>query len=198
MKKLLTLFLVFSFLLLCSSLYAQEMRLNKGQVELGGDVGFGMTSYSWEDGDFFIDNTSTITFYPRVGYFVIPNLEIEPRLIFNYVKWNYEGEGTEDESFTTLGAILNLVYNFEMEGKVIPFVFGGLGFQSYSSDPEPDEDYETTMILPDVGAGIKAFLTDNGVIRAELFYERHDKASGVDKLTTNNFGIRAGFSVFLK
>jgi len=197
MKKLISLLMVLFVLGLFSSAFAQT-KTAKGQIELGGDVAFGMSTYSVEEGEYLIDNTTDFTLYPRFGYFVIPKLEIEPRLIFSRYSINYKSEDFEDWSFTTLGAIFAVAYNFETAGKMVPFVFGGFGFQTYSSDPKPEKDYETTMILPTVGGGIKAFLTDHGVIRFEAFYERHDKAGGVDKLTSNNFGIRAGVSVFLK
>ncbi len=180
-----------------------DARLAQGQIEFGGDVGFNMTTYSFEDAEYPVDNSTILTLYPRFGYFVIPNLEIEPRLIFSRMATNYTDEfksafDVEDASFTIFGGVLNVVYNFPMEGQVIPFVFAGGGFQTYSSSDEPEDGYETTLILPDAGAGIKAFISDRGVIRAEIFFERHDKAGGVEDLTTNNFGIRAGFSVFLK
>jgi len=59
----------------------------------------------------------------RLGFLVTKNIEIEPEILFSKYK-------EEDAGFILSG---NLAYNFNLtsqEGKVVPFVFGGLGFSN--------------------------------------------------------------------
>ncbi len=60
------------------------------------------------------------------------------------------------------------------------------------------KDLKTTMIFPSFSAGIKTFLTEKGALRSEIFYQRWTNTAGIEDLTTDNFGINTGLSVFLK
>ncbi len=161
----------------------------QGRVEIGGDVSFTHTSYE----HFSMTN---IGFWPRIGYFVIPGLAIEPKLLVSHSSQSYEGG--EDYSWTDLGATFNVVYHFEggAGGGLVPFIFGGLGFVSHSGDV--GEADEMTMILPDVGGGIKFFFTNDAVFRGGLFYQRVSNAGGVKDADADDFGFRAGISIFVK
>lgn len=162
----------------------------KGRVELGGDAYFTHTSYS----DTYYDFSETsIGVMPRVGYFVIPRLAIEPRLL---VAHSSESNHEYDYSWTDFGVIFNGAYHFENTVSYVPFVFGGFGFVSHSGDVG-DAD-EMTLIMPDVGGGIKFFFSNDGVLRVELFYQRLSNADGMKDVDANDFGLRAGVSVFVK
>jgi len=191
MKKLISLLMVFFVLGLFSLSFAQT-KTAKGQVEIGGSATLQMISESF-DGD-KVGSGTVFAVYPRVGFFVIPKLELEPTLVFESMSW--KPEGGKSVTATSFGGIFSVSYNFEGASNLVPFLFGGVGFLTNSITDV--EDLKTTMILPDIGAGIKYFITEKGVIRAELFYQRQDNASGLEDVTTNNFGLRAGFSIFLK
>jgi len=197
MKKVVSLLLVVFVFALFSSAFAQE-KTAKGQIEIGGRVSFIMSSEKY-DGE-KLGSGSEFMVYPSVGFFVIPKLELEPTLLIASSSW--KPEGGETSSGTDLGGLLNVAYHFERAtaSNLIPFVFAGVGMISHSakSEGETVKDLETTMILPDAGAGIKYFITEKGVIRAELFYQRLDKAYGVDKLVETNIGLRAGITLFIK
>jgi hypothetical protein len=197
MKKVVSLILVVFVLALFSSSFAQE-KTAKGQVEIGGTVSFYVSSESYDGNK--AGSGSEFMVYPSVGYFIIPKLELEPKLLIVYSSWKPEGGKTSSTS--NFGGILNFAYHFEgaTQGNMVPFVFAGIGVLSNSEkiDGETVKDLKTTMILPDAGGGIKYFITEKGVIRAEVFYQRLSKAYGVDKLTESNIGLRAGVSLFLK
>jgi hypothetical protein len=169
--------------------FSQGEKTAKGRIELGGSISFTNTSY---DGG----SIREISLMPRIGYFVIPKLALEPHLLIQNYSVNPEvGEGYSETNF---GGIFNAAYHFERksESKYVPFIFGGFGFISHSGDVG-DAD-QMTMILPDVGGGIKVFVTDAAVIRAELYYMRLSNASGVKDLDASEIGLRAGVSIFVK
>jgi hypothetical protein len=191
MKKVsltLMVLLVASFVPLNFAFSAGE-RTAKGRVEVGGDISFTHTSYE----NF---STTNIGVMPRIGYFMIPKLAIEPRLLVAHSSVSYE-DGN-DYSLTDFGAMFNVAYHFEgaSESGYVPFIFGGLGFVSHSGDVG-DAD-EMTMIMPDIGGGIKVFFTDDALFRAELFYQRVSNAGGWKDNDADDFGLRVGVSIFVK
>jgi len=169
--------------------FSQGEKTAKGRIELGGTVDFTRTSYE----NF---SSTDISVLPGIGYFVIPKLSLEPKLLISHTSYSPdEGEGI---SATHFGAIFHAVYHFERAGesKYVPFLFGGAGFVSHSGDVG-DAD-QMTMILPDVGGGIKIFVTNDAVIRAALYYQRASNAGGVKDADASEFGLRAGVSIFVK
>lgn len=199
MKKVVAILLaVFVLATFSTVLAAEAEKTAKGKVEIGGTV----SAYFWSesyDGDKVYSGTEFMV-YPSVGFFVIPKLELEPKLLVNF--YSEKPEGGKTSSNTNLGGIFNVAYHFEgaMQGNAVPFVFAGIGILSNSakSDGESVKDLKTTMILPDAGVGIKYFITERGTIRAEIYYQRLDKAYGVDKLVETNIGLRAGLTLFVK
>jgi hypothetical protein len=169
--------------------FSQGEKTAKGRIELGGSISFTNTSY---DGG----SIREISLMPRIGYFVIPKLALEPQLLIQ--NYSVNPEVGEDYSETNFGGIFNAAYHFERksESKYVPFIFGGFGFISHSGDVGTAD--EMTMILPDVGGGIKVFVTNDAVIRAELYYMRVSNALGVKDLDASEIGLRAGVSIFVK
>jgi hypothetical protein len=161
----------------------------KGRVELGGDMSF--TYFSYKDG-----SVTDVSIMPRVGYFVIPKLEVEPMLMITSTSYNPD----EGESFsgTVFGALLNVAYHFEgaNSSKLVPFVFAGAGFASYSGDYYP-KDSKTALVAPDAGAGIKYFITNSAVIRGQGFYEHVTNDGGIEDNTVDDFGVSVGVSIFV-
>ena len=191
MKKvalMIIILLLVSFVPLNFAFSAGE-RTAKGRVEVGGDISFIHNSY---DGG----SITQMSIMPRIGYFVIPKLAVEPKLLVSHFSVN--PEYGDDYSTTDFGAIFSAAYHFEgaSENQYVPFIFGGLGFISHSGDVG-DAD-EMTMIMPDIGGGIKVFFTDDALLRAELFYQHVSNANGVKDADADDFGLRAGVSIFVK
>lgn len=161
----------------------------EGRAELGGDFYFVHSAY--EDA-----SITTLTISPRVGWFIGPGLALEPRLLL--VHQTISPEGWDDQSATDFGAIFNVAYHFEgrSDSDYVPFLFGGIGFVTHFGDVGPYDEW--TMILPDMGAGVKFFFTDHAVFRAELFYQHVLNANGMKDVDADEFGIRAGVSIFVK
>jgi len=190
MKKVLVV-LVALLLVMSSNLFAQN-RTAKGQIELSGGVSFSSSSYSYDGQHQYTMTTFALS--PKIGFFVIDKLEIEPQLLVVSVSISEEGGGSGTAS--NFGGIFSLSYNFEGESNLVPFIFAGMGFLSNSVTDATD--LKTSMILPAAGAGLKAFISEKGVLRAEAFYQRTTNSGGEEKLIDNSFGLGVGFSVFLK
>ena len=192
MKKLFAVMMVLALVVLLpfSLASSAEEKTAKGRVELGGNVGF--THSSYEGG-----SITDIAVMPRLGYFVIPKLELEPTLLVSNT--SYSPDGGDSYSGTEFGLIFNVAYHFESasESKLVPFIFAGLGFASYSGDYYGD-DTEMSMIMPDVGGGVKYFITNSALIRGEAFWEHVTNESGMKDNDADHFGIRAGVSIFVK
>jgi hypothetical protein len=204
MKKVAAILLAVFVLVSFSTVFAAEAeKTAKGQIEIGGMLSAYMWSESYSgDDEFYTEYKGTdVMLYPSVGYFVIPKLEIEPKLLVNFSSYKPKKDG-KTSSMTNLGGILNVAYHFEgaMDSKVIPFVFAGVGILSNSAKDygETVKDLKTTLIAPDAGVGIKYFITERGTIRVEGYIQRLDKAEGIDKLVETDFGLRGGITLFLK
>ena len=191
MKKLVVILVVAMFFFMCSTVFAQT-KTEKGQIELGGNASLSVNSFSL-DGN-HDETITTFSLLPRVGYFVMNKLEIEPQLIIQSVTISPEGGDSHTQAI--YGGILSVSYNFESASNLIPFVFGGIGFLGNSFTGATD--LKTSLILPSVGGGLKIFISEKGVLRTEAFYQRTTNSFGEDKLTDSGFGISFGFSVFLK
>ncbi|MDH4222187.1 MAG: porin family protein [candidate division Zixibacteria bacterium] len=198
MKKVLIVLVSLFFLVLSSNLFAQ-MKTEKGRIELGGSAGFYTSSVSY-DGEHQFSETE-FSFYPRMGFFIIDKFEIEPQLVFK--TYSFNPEGGESGTVSHFGGIFSLSYNFEGNGSMVPFVFAGIGVLTNSITDE--EDIKASLILPEVGVGLKAFFNNNWAFRSEAFFNHMTNGgrlgfgyTGLEDLKNNTFGFRLGFSVFPK
>ncbi len=161
----------------------------QGRTELGGDFYFGHSSH---DGT----SVTNLVISPRVGWFTRPGLALEPRFLL--VHQTKSPDRGEDYSVTDFGTIFNVAYHFEgtSGSDYVPFLFGGIGFVAHGGDVG-DAD-EMTLIFPDIGGGVKFFITDHALLRTEFFYQHVSNAFGLEDVDADEFGLRAGVSIFVK
>jgi hypothetical protein len=155
-----------------------------GRIELGGNIDFDHQSF---DGG----SASGLTIAPRVGYFIKPKWELEPTLLFSHSSYG-------DFSYSSVGLLCDVAYHFEKnkDAQYLPYVIGGLGFQSYSGDVGDNDN--TSLIFPHLGGGIKYFFTNTALIRTELYFEHVTNSGGAKDADANDFGLTAGVSIFIK
>lgn len=166
---------------------------SKGLIELGGDLSFSHNSFDSDilGGDYSI---TEFVLSPRVGFFLTQGLEFEPQFLFVSLDYDFGGGG--DASETHFGILFNLAYNFDTQTKIVPFVNFGFGFLTNDiTGTSPNEN--TTLIFPNLSAGLKTFLSQKNALRIELQYTRYEDALGVDDLVNNSLSVAAGFSIFL-
>ena len=183
---------------------AQDHSIVKGALEIGGLVGFDRQSYKHKDADEAHLKLTEFTIMPRVGKFFSDNIEIELAPILQISKASTPSlvaAAQEDQSvtLTQMGAIARGSWHFVGQGKMIPYVAVGFGVLSnsisYSGDAE-DPDLETSMLLPEVAGGVKAFLSERVAIQAEAFFDMWTNADGAKDVTNTEFGIRVGVTAF--
>ena len=157
-------------------------QINKGQLLVGGNVGF----QSMKQGD---GSATNITFSPNAGYFFMNNLAGGARISFNSQK----EEGDED-AFTVFTAAPFLRYYFMPAGKklnIFADAHYGFGSASYGESASINEFQ--------IAAGPAVFLSPNTALEFALFYnskggEYYENGAG-DRLST--FGLNIGFQVHL-
>ena len=83
MKKVVAILLAVFVLAAFSTVFAADVvKTAKGQIELGGSVSFMLGSEKYDGNK--VGSGSEFTVYPRVGYFIIPKLELEPTMLIDY------------------------------------------------------------------------------------------------------------------
>ncbi|HEX9916250.1 MAG TPA: hypothetical protein VGB16_00805, partial [candidate division Zixibacteria bacterium] len=177
-------------LIICSNTVFGQANIEKGATEIGGNLFFISSSLSYQG-----HSDGSVSFFllaPRFGFFKTDNFEVEPQLLYGRVSENPEYGSSY--SFSACGGILSFSYNFKTSSNIVPFLFAGVGFLSYSGGG----DSQLSAIAPDAGIGMKSFISDKGALRLELFYQNMANYMGIEDLLASNFGFRGGFSVFLK
>ncbi len=161
----------------------------KGNKELSflGSVAFFSQNFS---GHKVADGTN-IFLGVNLGFFVADKLELEPGIILLSSTINPEFGQSETE--THVGGIFALSYNFDTGSPAVPFIFGRIGFLTNSITDETN--LKTSMILPDVGGGVKFFISPRAALRTEIYYNHLTNLLGVEDWDQNLFGFRAGISV---
>ncbi len=117
-----------------------------GEREVGGSFLF-----SFEEG------RGTVLLQPRIGFFLDRGVELEGQLLLSHE--------SNAQSTTRVGLLGDAQYHFEIQGPIVPFVLGGLGFEMESrSDHVSGSD---TYLILNLGGGIKPFVTRSAAIRIE-------------------------------
>ncbi|NIO48595.1 MAG: outer membrane beta-barrel protein [Candidatus Aminicenantes bacterium] len=107
---------------------------------------------------------STFSVPVRVGIFLTNNLEIEPEVIYNYMRISSDGEYA---SQTEAILLANVAYNFGTSSKVMPFMVGGAGITIISRSATDVETVSESGFAWNVGAGIKWFAANSVALRFE-------------------------------
>ncbi len=100
---------------------------------------------------------------PRVGFYVIEGLEIEPELLWMVA------EGVEP-TYMLNG---NLSYNFKTEGKAWPFILAGYGTANtvpFFNVPMFRSGFSVGVL--NLGAGLKYYVKEDVAIRMEYRYQK--------------------------
>lgn len=181
-------------LLLCLNVLAVE-RAQRNKLELGGDFSFSYDNY--DQLGFDQGSITSFSLTPRFGFFVGGNVQLEPEMSLNYVRDVSFGD---DFEILRLGFLFRVAYNFVPHEKTFPFVFLGMGLIGNSNSRVSNE--ETTIIMPEIGMGIKAFITRSSALRIAVKFVHEENSldflgSPFQNVDNNSLQISAGYSVFL-
>jgi hypothetical protein len=131
------------------------------------------------------ENQTVFNVPVRLGFFIYKGLEIEPELLLTI---------PEESDSTGIIAVGNLVYNFKLSGKAVPFVLGGAGYGNAYPFFCAAFDWDDSVTVLNFGAGIKLLVGDSAALRLEYRFSQYSESSGGDKRTDNNFML--GVSLF--
>lgn len=163
------------------------------QVELGGDLGFHITTN--QNGS--KDNSYNVNIplsAIRVGYFVTPEIAAE-------VGANYNHQAVSGSAINDLGLNLGALYHLRnINSMTIPYakVMGGMDYSSTSFVTQTNLNHNDTQFYAGGGIGIKVPVMDWLGLRFEGRYLRLFKSDyKVAPLpAANQFSILAGVSFF--
>lgn len=189
MKKFFTFFTLIMFVLLLSSSNAQYAK--KGVVELGGTASFSSTT-SVYDGESADESTTTISFMPELGYFIIDNVELALRLM-------YSSSSFGDYSSSSFGAAFAPGYVFDLQSSVYPFVHAFVGYSSSTFDDGTNDETYSGLLFGGI-AGVKVLLGKNALLNIGVNYMQvtsEPEDWDGDRIGFDQFGVEAGFSIFL-
>jgi len=199
--------------LICSllALSTKSQTTEKGRFLIGGESNLNFSSMTYEmeyDGESEeLGKTTTLSFSPHVGYFVIDNLAIGA-----YFPVGYSKEKDEDKSETTMETIgfSPFIKLYLGKGMAKPYLRGSLGFGKSKVryyDPEYDESEKMSAKTTtyELGTGVGIFINKTISIDLGLNYthtkldpEDDDSFYGMDiNQITKGVNFSVGFIVLL-
>lgn len=102
--------------------------------------------------------SSTIVNLPiRVGIFLYKGLALEPEVVLTI----------PDQGSAGILALVNLAYNFNVKGKLVPFILAGAGYGNGQEMLNFVGNMDTGITALNVGAGVKFLVSDSAAIRLE-------------------------------
>jgi len=192
MKKFFSMLIV---LILVSglSIFAQNYA-NKGNLELGGDLGFNSTT-SVFNGESANESASEFWFNPFAGYFITDGIELG--VMPTFYTWSFG-----DYSENSFGILFAPAYVFNLHSCWYPFIQGRVGYNTSSyddGDPETN-DPSSSGLEWGVAGGVKAQIGEAALINLGLSYTQitmNPENWDGDRIGNNVFGAEVGFTVFL-
>lgn len=179
MKSIMVIVTVALLLPVCCFAQAQYA-IDQGSFIVGGSAEVSGTKY----GSIFDagSDTSIISFYPSLLYFVVPNLAIGGAGFY----------GSEDNGMTTsssFGIGPAIAYYFgDQTSKIYPFI--GASWIFFSDDNH-------NWYLIQANGGVAIMIAQNVAITCEAFYQAETMDTDLSGDMSNTIGLRAGISAFV-
>lgn len=210
--KILNLLFILSCLLLCSVGFAQSDNSNsmsatsQGNILVGGSSSFNFTSQqpkSKTDSGGVIDGsttTSTFSFSPSAGYFVVDNLVLGAGILFSSSKFKVDEFDFEETDNSIVFSPFARYYF--TEGNIKPFLQGSVGVGSSKSESsDSDFEFKNSIFAYGFDGGVAFFLgnyvsIDLGLGYAYASFKPKDNNDDNFKSISSGFGFNAGFNIF--
>jgi len=162
-----------------------------GQWEFAGNASFTMETNVF-DGETDDNSTNTFTLEPMFGYFVYDGVELGFMPMF-------QSQTYDESSITTWAFYAVPQYVFDLKGNAYPYLGVFLGYNSTNIDYGEGDATLSGFSYGGVG-GVKVVVTKHALLNFGLQYllfnmEPEDWDGG--RVGMNQFGITAGFSIFL-
>jgi hypothetical protein len=146
-----------------------------GTFTFGGNLTFASVTDEPEEGD-GVDST-TFAIAPRIGYFVIPNLEIGVGLGYQSTT---SGEGDSEVESSGFNVGLYGAYYFRfLEGNALyPYV--GVAFDYFSQTPGEDIETSGTDIRPGIGLALAIGSRTGGFMKLGIDYQIRSSTTEIE------------------
>ncbi len=146
--------------------FAGYMGLNMPSEQGFSDSGTGLT------GDVKFDNAPA--FAGALGLRLMKDVRIEAEVSYrnpDISSFDIDGFGTLNEQGNLKNwlGLLNVYYDFDLRGKIKPYIGAGLGFGHYTAEFDGESD-DTTAFSYQVGAGLKYQLSPKTAITGGYRY----------------------------
>lgn len=169
---------------------ASAASLDKGTVEISYRFGFDHSSYSFDGVD--AGSATTVELNGNVGYCITDLIELQGGLLYQHS--SLDPEGGESTSGSLYGITGSLVFNFKTSGNYVPYILAGLGVVGYDGDDY--EDASSSLVLPQLAAGIRLMIKDAAAADFGVGYTHLTNAGGVEDLAANSLMMQIGISIF--
>ena len=167
---------------------ARADKLTKGTWELEPSAQFFHQSFSISGSS--AGSQSTLALLAGIGYCASDLVEVIASPVVTHQSFDDTFSTTTATSF---GLLAGVRFNFTTEGSVVPFVGGALGVQKFSGDLGGGN---ASFILPRIEAGIRLMVGRTAAIVFAGNYQHENTAAGVKDLSSNDFTLSAGVSIF--
>ncbi len=151
------------------------------------------TSVKFDGTEVAEDETSSFTFAPSAGYFVINDLAVGLGL-------NYAHSKNDDVKSDTFVVMPQATYFFATSGNIKPYVEAGIGY-GFNKTSDDDSEAKADGLAYGAGLGVAYFVNPSVAFNLGLNYSGANlKFSEDSNLETdvNTLGVGVGISVFLK
>lgn len=183
---------------------AMAFKLQKPEFPEGGTFTFGgnLTFESVTDEPEEGDGTDSTNFAiaPRIGYFVIPNLEIGVGLGYRS-STSGEGESEVESSGFNVGLYGAYYFRFLERNALYPYV--GVAFDYFSDSPNDDTEVSGTDIRPGIGLALAIGSRTGGFMKLGVDYQIRsstveiDGADGEAEFSRSGVVVGLGFGLYI-
>lgn len=148
------------------------------------------------------DKTTTLSFTPSIGYFIIDNLALN--LDMNLTSMTQKGDNYKDTT-TAFSFLPGATYYFNNNSKFIPYLGANIGYGTMKYS----ETYNNNTVDSDksgftwkVKGGGMYMVTNSLAVDLGLGYSQFSTSQEVNSIkattTLNNFGVNLGMAYFIK
>lgn len=176
--------------------------VDAGTITFGGDLEFSSLTTTTKVGDNESDSESTsFGIAPRIGYFVIDNLELGGELAYQSETSKPDGGDESESSAFGIGAFVHYYFRV-LEGNAL-YPYLGARFRYISATPGEDIEVSGTSIAPGAGLMLAIGSRTGGFMKLDVAYEINSlttKVDGVDdeaETDVSGIVVGLGFGLYL-
>ena len=163
---------------------ARAGTLGSGTTEFTPSVAFNRSTFTPAGGG-TSGSTTHLNLSGQIGRCLTDRLELGGGLL-------YQRRGETGTSRNALGASGGATLNFATEGSVVPFLSGGVGVLSYSTQGSSDR----ALLLPMVRAGFRTLMGEGRSVNVSIGFQHEANSKSTVEKDANMLDVGVGLSLF--